>query len=87
MRAGIDEIHETGAAVELGKEDGSIGLGFRGFDPLKASSDVAVVGASFAKDPTAIAARPHGCYFYVRERERERPVNSEKRKMAVEMGI
>lgn len=32
--ARVDEIHEASTAIELGKEDGSIGLGLGVFDPL-----------------------------------------------------
>lgn len=58
--AGIDEVLEAGAAVELGEEDGGVRLGFRGFDPLEAGSDGAVVAAAFAEDSASITADPHG---------------------------
>lgn len=32
--AGVDEIHESSTAIELGKENGGVCLGFRAFDPL-----------------------------------------------------
>lgn len=59
--AGVDEIHEAGAAVEFGKEDGGIGLRFGGLDPLKAGADGAVVAAALAEDSTPITAHPHFC--------------------------
>nr|GMD23525.1 hypothetical protein TorRG33x02_097470 [Ipomoea batatas] len=34
----VDEVDEAGAAVELGEEDGGVGLGLRGVDPMKAGS-------------------------------------------------
>nr|GMD27729.1 hypothetical protein TorRG33x02_097470 [Ipomoea batatas] len=34
----VDEVDEAGAAVELGEEDGGVGLGLGGVDPMKAGS-------------------------------------------------
>lgn len=34
--AGVDEVDEAGTAVEFGEEDGGVGLGLRGVDPMKA---------------------------------------------------
>lgn len=60
FRARVDEIHEASTAVELGKEDCSIGLGLGVFDPLQAGSDAAVLTAALAENPATIAAHPHG---------------------------
>lgn len=54
--AGIDEVDESGAAVEFSKKEGGVGLGFRGFDPFKTRSEGAVFSAAFAEDPATIAA-------------------------------
>jgi hypothetical protein len=78
--AGIDEVEEAGAAVEFGEEDGGVGLGLRGFDPVKAWTEAAVVAASFPEDPAGVTACPHrgsvpflmDSFFLERERERER---------------
>lgn len=60
FRASFDEVDEASAAIELGQEESGIGLRIRGFDPLKARSNGAVIAATFAQDPAAIAAHPHG---------------------------
>lgn len=59
IRASIDEVEEAGAAVELGKEDGGVGLGFRGLDPVKTRLDAAFFTAAFPENPASIAAHPH----------------------------
>ena len=59
--AGGEEVEEAGAAVELGEEEGGVGLGFGGFDPLEAGSNGAFWGATFAEDTTTVAAQSHGC--------------------------
>lgn len=64
LGSGIDEVHEASTTVELGEEDGSIGLGFRVLDPLETRSDAAVLTAALAKDPTTVAAHPHGYFFF-----------------------
>ena len=69
LRAGIDEVEKAGAAVELGEEDGGVGLGFRGFDPFKAGSDGAGLVTTFPEDSASIATHPHGskiCRFSAR---------------------
>lgn len=48
FRAGVDEIHEASAAVELGKKHSSVGLGFRALDPLQTRPDTAIFTAPFA---------------------------------------
>lgn len=59
-RAGFDEVDKAGAAIELGKEESSIGLGIGGVDPVKTRLNNTVITAAFAKDSTAIATHPHG---------------------------
>lgn len=59
FRAGIDEINEAGAAVELGEENGGVGLRIGGFDPLKAGSDATVFITALSKNPTSITTQPH----------------------------
>ena len=71
LRAGIEEVHKTGTAVELGEKDGCIGLRFRSFDPIKAGSETAVIATTFPKNPTAIAAHPHGCRAFLQLLERD----------------
>ena len=58
--AGVDEVHEAGSAVELGEENGGIGLGLGALDPLEAGADAAVLAAALAEDSAPIAAHPHG---------------------------
>lgn len=60
MRTGLKEIKETSTAIELGEEEGGVGLGVRRFDPVKARPNDAVMSAAFAEDPAAIAAQSHG---------------------------
>lgn len=45
-RAGIDEVHEAGAAVELGEEDGGVGLWFGALDPLQTRPYTAILAAT-----------------------------------------
>lgn len=61
LGAGIDEVNEASATIELGEEYGGVGLGLSGFDPLKAGSDGAAVAAAFAEDSAAITTHPHDC--------------------------
>lgn len=63
--SGVDEVHEAGAAVEFGEEDGGVCLGLGGFDPLEAGPDAAVVAAALAEDAATVAAHPHGRIFWV----------------------
>ena len=58
--AGIDEVDETGAAVELCEEEGGVALRFWGFYPVQACSKTAVIAAAFAEDPAGVTTRPHG---------------------------
>ena len=60
VRAGIDEVDEAGAAVELGKEYGGVGLRFWGFDPVQACSKDALIAAPLAEYPAGVTTRPHG---------------------------
>lgn len=53
---GGDEVEEAGAAVELGEEDGGIGLGVGAADPLQARPDGAARAAALAEDAAAVAA-------------------------------
>lgn len=61
LRAGVDEVHEAGAAVELGEENSGIGLGLGAFDPLKAWLDATAVAAAFPEDSASVATHPHFC--------------------------
>ncbi|PON94500.1 hypothetical protein TorRG33x02_097470, partial [Trema orientale] len=65
--AGIDEVDEAGAAVELGEEESGVGLGLRGFDPLEAGSDGATLAAPSPEDSASIAAQSHGILIFVWE--------------------
>ena len=56
---GVDEVKKSGAAVELGKKDGGIGLRFRGLNPVKAWPYAAVLTASFSENSASIATHPH----------------------------
>lgn len=64
--AGVDEVHEAGAAVKLGKKDGGIGLRIRGFDPLKARLDATVLTTALTKNPTSITAHTHFQLFLLK---------------------
>ncbi|PON43365.1 hypothetical protein PanWU01x14_274640 [Parasponia andersonii] len=65
--AGIDEVDEAGAAVELGEEESGVGLGLRGFDPFEAGSDGAPLAAPSPEDSASIAAQSHGILIFVWE--------------------
>ncbi|GMN37864.1 hypothetical protein TIFTF001_007170 [Ficus carica] len=56
FRDGRNEGHEASAAEELGDEDGGVGLGLRGVDPLQALAEHAIVAAALSENPAAIAA-------------------------------
>lgn len=58
--AGIDEVDEAGAAVEFCEEEGGVGLGLWGFDPVKAGSNGAALRAAFAENSASITAHAHG---------------------------
>lgn len=70
LGSGIDEVYETCTAIEFGKEESSIGLEIRIFDPLKARFDDAVLAACLAKNPTTIAACSHGPILHTKSDER-----------------
>lgn len=59
--AGVDEVDKSSAAVELGQEDGGVGLRLGALDPLKARPDAAVLTASLSEDPASVTAHPHCC--------------------------
>lgn len=59
--SGVDEVHKAGAAVELGEENGGIGLGLGALDPLKAWPNATVFTTPFAEYSASIAAHPHSC--------------------------
>nr|GMD00065.1 hypothetical protein TorRG33x02_097470 [Ipomoea batatas] len=59
FRAGVDEVEEAGAAVEFGEEDGGVGLGVGGFDPLEARLNGAFFTATFPENPASVTAHPH----------------------------
>lgn len=59
LGASVDKVGESCAAVELGKEDGGVGLRFGALDPLQAGADGAPIAAAFPQDSTSIAAHPH----------------------------
>ena len=52
---GGEEGHESGAAEELGDEDGGVALGFRSVDPLQRRPQDAVLTAPLSKNSTSIA--------------------------------
>lgn len=68
LRSGANEVHESGATVELGEKDGSVALGLGVFDPLQTRSDATVPAAAFSQHSAAIAAHPH---FSLAEEEQE----------------
>lgn len=55
----VDEVHESGAAVKLGEEDGGVGLRFGALYPLQTGSDATILTAAFAKYSASITAHPH----------------------------
>lgn len=57
--ASIDEVDQTSTAIKLGKKNGGVCLGFRGFDPLKARPESAVFTAAFPEYSAPIAAHSH----------------------------
>lgn len=58
--AGVEEVDEAGAAVELGEEDGGVSLWVGILDPLKTGPYGAVLAAPFAQHPAPITAHTHG---------------------------
>jgi hypothetical protein len=58
LRRGVDEVEQPRAAVELGEEDGGVGLRVGGVDPIKTGADGAGVGAGLAKNAATVAAKP-----------------------------
>lgn len=54
----VDEIEESGAVVELGEEDGVVGLRLRILDPLQGGTDAAIVAAPFAQHPASVTTHP-----------------------------
>lgn len=48
------------AAIELCKEEGCVGLGVRGIDPLEGDANGALSGAPSAENAASIAAQAHG---------------------------
>lgn len=66
LGTGFNEVDEAGAAIEFGKKESSIGLSIRGFDPIKARLDDAVITAAFAQDSTPVATHPHDIYVYIK---------------------
>lgn len=59
FRTGVDEIHKSGAAIELREEDSSISLRLRRLDPLQTRPNAAVVTATLSKNTASIAAHTH----------------------------
>lgn len=57
--AGVDEVHESSTAVELGQEDGGICLRLGAFDPLETWPYTAVFAAALAEDSASITAHTH----------------------------
>jgi hypothetical protein len=53
------QVEQPRPAVELGEEDGGVGLRLGGLDPLQAGADGAGVAAALAQDAAAVAAHPH----------------------------
>lgn len=67
--ARIDKVNESCTSIEFGEEEGGVGLGFRGGDPLETRSECAIFAAAFAEDSAPIAAHSH---FLERESNAER---------------
>lgn len=63
--AGVDEVHEAGAAVELGEENGGVCLGLGTLNPLQARPDAAILAAAFAEYSASITTHPHFRFFYL----------------------
>lgn len=66
--AGVDEIHESGAAIELGKEDSGVGLGLGALDPLQTRPYTTILAAPLSKYPASIAAHPHFFILFFSDR-------------------
>lgn len=54
-----EEVEQPGAAVELGEEDGGVGLRVGALDPLQARPDGAALAAPLAQHTAPVAAHPH----------------------------
>lgn len=48
FRTGVNEVHQSGAAVKLSEEDSSVGLRLGALDPLKAWPNAAIFAAALA---------------------------------------
>ncbi|ERN18732.1 hypothetical protein AMTR_s00199p00034510 [Amborella trichopoda] len=59
IRPGIDEIHQSNTAIELGKEHIGV-LRLRILNPLKTWPYTAVLTATLLKHPTTISTHSHG---------------------------
>lgn len=59
LRSGGDEVEEAGAAVELGEENGGVGLRIRRRYPFKAWPNYTLIAATFSENSTPIAAHSH----------------------------
>jgi hypothetical protein len=53
---GGDEGEQSGAAEELGDEDGGVALGLGGVDPLETRAQHAGLAAALAQHPATVAA-------------------------------
>jgi hypothetical protein len=67
-RGGGEEVEQPRTAVELGEEDGGVGLRLGGLDPLQARADGAGVAAALAQHPATVAAHPHLAYYSAKKR-------------------
>lgn len=69
FRTSVDEVHESGTAIELGKEDSSVGLGLRALDPLQTRPYTAILAAPLSQYSASIAAHPH--FFLVKTQNKQ----------------
>jgi len=56
---GVDEVHESSTAIELGEKDSCVSLRFRRFDPSQTRPYTTILTTPFPKNSASITAHPH----------------------------
>lgn len=70
--AGVDEVHESSAAIKLGEEDSGVGLRLRALDPLKTRPNTTIFATTFSEYSATIATHPHFFFFVESDEIKER---------------
>lgn len=56
---GVDEVHESSTAIELGEKHGCVCLRFGRFDPSQTRSYATILTTPFSQDSASITAHSH----------------------------